>query len=70
MTAEEVSQMEARAGGGELETNGTAKPNGSASKRKASEMNGGHLKSETPTKKIKSDDDDEDEDDEGDEDDG
>ena len=61
--------MEARAGGGEEHTNGEAKPNGSATKRKASEMNGGPVKSETPTKKIKSDDD-EDEDDEGDEDDG
>ena len=69
LTAEEVSQMEA--GGGLPEgSNGEMKPNGSATKRKAGEMNGnGDMKSETPTKKIKSDDD-EDEDDEGDEDDG
>ena len=65
--------MEAGGGGanGEMNGNGHGAPkatNGSATMRKASDMNGG-LKDETPTKKIKSDQD-EDEDDEDQDDDG
>ena len=69
LTAEEVSQMEARSGGGDGEANGNSNgehiaTNGSG-KRKAGDMSGGAgMKNETPTKKIKSDEEeDEDEDD-------
>ena len=68
MTADEVAQMEAKAGGGEMngdltEYHQNGAPNGSA-KRKA----GRDVKSGTPNKKSKHDDgDDEDEDDEDDE---
>ena len=70
LTAEEVSAMEAKENGTDVAdgvTNGKAEgpANGSA-KRKAGEAGVG--KEETPTKKIKSDEEDDEDDDDGDED--
>ena len=68
LTAEEVSQMEQRAGGGgEMNGNGDHSMMNGSGKRKAGNMSGG-MKDETPTKRIKSDEE-EDEDDDDDNDD-
>jgi hypothetical protein len=66
LTAEEVSQLENKDG-----ANGHAEgmeTNGGGMKRKADSLGGAGVKSETPTKKVKSDEEDEDDDEEQDED--
>lgn len=65
LTAEEVSQMEARGGGAE-ETNGNAATTTNGSGKRKRDGNG-DVKDDTPTKKIKSDEEDEEDEDEQDE---